>query len=93
MKRKILIGSAVIAIAGVTTVNFGLNSKTSGISDLSLANIEALADDESYTQIRICYYGIEGMQGAPMEDRTYCPECSFRPCYKYWNESNYKGIN
>ena len=56
MNRKILIGSAVIAITGVALVNMGITSKTDGMSDSSLANVEALAQNEDGgTSVGMCF--------------------------------------
>ncbi len=46
MKKKILVGIAVLAIAAIAAFNVNLNTK-SEVSLLTLANIEALAQDES----------------------------------------------
>ena len=43
MKKKILLGFAVIAIATATTWNVNLVSKSEKLSDISLANKEAKA--------------------------------------------------
>jgi hypothetical protein len=46
MKKKILGGIAVLAIAAVAVMNVNLSSKSNDLSDVSLANIEALASGE-----------------------------------------------
>jgi len=46
MKRKIFGFFAVIAIAAMAAWNVNFGSKTSGMSDVMLANVEALADNE-----------------------------------------------
>lgn len=46
MKRKLLCGLAVLAIAVAAAWNVNLNSQTKGMSDVMLANVEALADSE-----------------------------------------------
>ena len=51
MKKKIFYGFAVLAIAAVAAFNMGLHS-ANGLSDISLANVEALAQIEGTTQ---CY--------------------------------------
>jgi hypothetical protein len=46
--KKIILGIAVLAIAGVVALNVNLGTKKSGeVSLLALANIEALANDEN----------------------------------------------
>jgi len=43
MKKKIILGFAILAIAAVAAWNVNYGSKMKGMSDLSLANVEALA--------------------------------------------------
>lgn len=45
MYKKLLLGFVVLAIAGVATFNMSVNSR-SGLSDIALANVEALAKNE-----------------------------------------------
>ena len=45
MKKKLFYGIAVIAIAVVAAWNVNVTSKGSGLSDISLANVEALAQE------------------------------------------------
>ena len=47
MKNKILGGIAVLAIAALATLNVSFNNSKSNISAVSLANIEALAQEMS----------------------------------------------
>ena len=46
MKKKLFYGFAVLGIAVVVAFNMNLSSNGSGLSDISLANVEALARDE-----------------------------------------------
>ena len=46
MKRKILCGIVALAVAGVATWNVNYNSQKNEMSDIMLANIEALAESE-----------------------------------------------
>ena len=43
MKKKLLGSFAILAVAGAAAFNMQMNSKGSGLSDMSLANVEALA--------------------------------------------------
>jgi hypothetical protein len=43
MKNKILSGFAALSIAAIAVFNLGLVSKSGDLSDVSLANVEALA--------------------------------------------------
>jgi hypothetical protein len=45
MKKKIFGGIALLAIAAVVAWNVDLNSQSNDLSDISLANIEALAGE------------------------------------------------
>jgi hypothetical protein len=45
MKKKILSGSALLAVAAVAAWNVSINSQKSDTSGLSLANMEALAQE------------------------------------------------
>jgi hypothetical protein len=47
MRKYILGGIALLAIAAVAAWNVNLNSQSNDLSDISLANVEALADDEN----------------------------------------------
>ena len=44
MKQKILIGFATLAIAAVAALNVNLNTNSYKLSDISFANVEALAN-------------------------------------------------
>jgi hypothetical protein len=55
MKKIILGGIAVVVIAAVAAWNMGLNSQKSDLSDISLANVEALAQESSSSHCnRLC---------------------------------------
>jgi mevalonate kinase len=60
MKKIILGGFAAIAIAVLAAVNVNMNSQSENLlSDLALANVEALADEggeSSGGSNKICYY-------------------------------------
>jgi hypothetical protein len=46
MKKKLLCGIAAVAISATIAFNMSLNANSNNLSDLSLANVEALASDE-----------------------------------------------
>ena len=48
MKKKLLYGFAVLAITVLAVFNMNLISQENGLSDVSLANVEALAQNEGY---------------------------------------------
>lgn len=73
--KKIILGIAVLAIAGVVALNVNLGTKKSGeVSLLALANIEALADGEGSGCENGCVDGGGG---------CYC--YMWYPCYKEYN--------
>ena len=45
-KKKIFGSIAVLAIAAIAAFNININANENGLSDISLANVEALADGE-----------------------------------------------
>ena len=47
MKKKILVGFAALAIAAVAALNVNFGTNGYKLSDISLANVEALAQDEN----------------------------------------------
>ena len=47
MKKKILYGAAVFVLAAMAAWNVNFSSQTKGMSDVSLANVEALAREIS----------------------------------------------
>jgi hypothetical protein len=59
MNKKFLYGIAVLAIAAVAAFNVNLGSKSDNLSGVSLANVEALADETSGCP-HGCYEGWKG---------------------------------
>ena len=45
MKKKIFISIAAVAVAAIATVNVNFASQNNDLSDLALANVEALAGE------------------------------------------------
>ena len=67
MKKKIFGGIAVLAIAALATWNVSLNSQNSSLSEIQLANIEALATESGTLFTRItgnCTYSGTGKAGS-----------------------------
>ena len=57
MKRKVMTTAFVVAIAVVSGINVFNAQKTEVLSDVALANVEALADDENRKPCEdVCYY-------------------------------------
>lgn len=86
MKKIILLcGTIVFIIVGTIICK---KASMVEMSDLTLANIEALANGESGSGQRIiCYNKLKGLQGAPMEDKTWCSDCSIRPASEWSQQS------
>ena len=59
MKKNLLFGFAVLTIAAVATFTMNVNSNHYGLSNISLANIEALSQRESGGAHSDCYSDIE----------------------------------
>ncbi len=72
MKKKILGGIAVLAIAAIAAFNVNMNTQSSNLSDISLANVEALAQYEigsGYLSLTLdCY----NWQGVVIGSHTSC---------------------
>lgn len=47
MKKKIIGSVAVMAIAAITAFNVSISKSSDGLTDVSLANVEALAQSEN----------------------------------------------
>jgi hypothetical protein len=57
MKRKVMTTAFVVAIAIVSGINVFNAQKTEVLSDVALANVEALADDENRKPCEdVCFY-------------------------------------
>ena len=70
-KKKFLIVGAILALGGAAAFNMNINSQKSGLSDIALANVEALAKREDYYTDGKCYSAIE----THATDKVYY--CSF----------------
>ncbi|GHV27015.1 hypothetical protein FACS1894176_08470 [Bacteroidia bacterium] len=73
MKNKIFGGIAVLAIAAVAAFNVNVNSQKNDLSDLSLANVEALASEGSGGNSVTCYSSSKSSSGSTYYD---CGNCS-----------------
>lgn len=60
MKVKILGGIVVLAIVAAAAWNVNISSKTNGMSNVMLANMEALAEESSSTPYYDCPGGKNG---------------------------------
>jgi len=70
MKKKIFGSIAVLVIAAMTAFNVNINSNDNGLSDVSLANVEALAFEYDYG------FGA-GFARCDYSTSTYCFEVQY----------------
>ena len=54
MKKKLFFGFAVLTIAAVVTLTMSVNSNDYGLSNIALANVEALAQSENGSDCEGC---------------------------------------
>ncbi|GAB6013572.1 NVEALA domain-containing protein [Viscerimonas tarda] len=71
MKKKIIGGLAILAIAAVTVLNVNLSSQKELLSDISLANVEALAQGEWGGWDN--FWQGQGFYKDEREERRQCP--------------------
>jgi hypothetical protein len=71
MKKKILGGIALLAIAVVAAWNVNLSSQSNDLSDISLANVEALASESGGNAVD-CYSESKSKSGSTYYDCGNC---------------------
>ena len=76
-KKKIIIGIGSVVIIALAGWNFTQRTNTTQMSQITLANIEALASGESGTQYQACK-GTEYVWGALKRVRNSSGRCEFR---------------
>ena len=69
MRKKFLSCLAILAIAATITFNVSLDSKTNGLTDIMLANVEALAQEETVP----CKIDSSYESCNPENSSYYCP--------------------
>lgn len=79
MKKRILSVAIVTAVAVAAGWNFNQSKNEVELSDLALANVEALASGEDGTGV--CYNTITSKEGARVR---YCPTCSWEDGTDPW---------
>lgn len=75
MKKKSFLIAAVAIIASVGSYFGYSTNQNNGLSDIQLANIEALASGEQGEK-KTCYNDIHSKEGCQVR---YCPTCTFVP--------------
>ena len=78
----------LVVVVAVANVNVIKNSQNH-LSNLAFINVQALASNED-GEGDICYKKMQGFQGMPMQDKTWCDTCKPKPMYKWENKSNCK---
>ena len=88
MNKKMFYGLAVLVIAFVAAfgVNASLSSKGHNLSDISLANVEALARNENGGTLD-CWNTISSQGPNASTHKTYCGECKAKIC-NYWSSAS-----
>ena len=96
MKRKVLSIIGVAAISAAVVFNVSVGSHRGSLSDLALANIEALASVESTLLINggglwvTCWQTLTGIPGLLHTEKTYCTTCTAIPAVAWSSESSCK---
>ena len=72
MIKKVLKVAFVVAIAMVAGINVYNSQKTEVLSDVAMANVEALADIESGSDEINCYYYLEYELGSVVIECSNC---------------------
>ena len=80
----------MLVIVVVTLINVNFNSNKYGLSDVSLANVEALAKNESGDNLA-CWKTITSKGEGNLTHVTYCPSCSAEPARGWSNGDGCKG--
>jgi hypothetical protein len=85
-KKKFFYGFAVLGVAALAACNVNVNSQKVELSDVMLANVEALATES--TNVITCYNTCRispknPNKSEPVWTITFCNGCSISTCYEY----------
>ena len=80
MKKKIFGGIVILAIAAVAAFNVNFDTKSNKLSDISLANVEALATPENGSSNNTGPAKIVDCPGIGTGDAKYCLCENTNPC-------------
>ena len=86
MKKKLLAGIAVLTIALTMALKVNLNAKNNNLSDISLANAEALAQAEIWEKVFDIYYYDPGNPWSNCSDPFVVPPCMGLYCVEGGND-------
>lgn len=87
MKKNVFLIIGVIAFAGVIAFNVSENLRSSSLSDIALANVEALARNEGGGSSLDCYQTVDFGGPDNPTHQTYCGDCSATLCRRWANAS------
>lgn len=74
----------IVLVAIFVGYGIYINQEENNMTDLALANVEALADGENTGKQYTCYKTISsGNSGAQTSDVRYCGSCSIQPANYY----------
>ena len=79
MRKKLFGGFAVLMVAVVAAWNVNFNPQTKGMSDVALANVEALAQSEIIGDVLDCIY--------------YCWFLPNFNCYVYYKNNTFEYLH
>ena len=86
MKKRFLFMVFIITITGTIGLNYLLCDNKANLSDLSLLNVEALADGESGGTLINCYLNVSSLGGTyPPSSVVFCGGCKILSAYSYSN--------
>jgi len=86
MTKKIISGIAVVTIALTMALNLNFSTKSADLSDISLANVEALARGEAWYDIWDVYH-LNAYAGCGFNcvyvitSASFCVEGGYEQCY------------
>ena len=93
MKKKVIYGSfVVLAIVAAIAYNVNIGLKSDGLlSDIALANVEALAQNEGgFGETLDCWATISSTGPNVQTHKTYCGSCEAKLCCSWTDSSTCK---
>ena len=88
MKKKVFLIIGLAAIVSITVFNIRVNLSSDSLSELALANIEALARNETGAGEKLsCYLTVSNSGSGNQTHQTYCGDCKATLCRSWWDSS------
>jgi hypothetical protein len=88
MKKLIISITGIATFAVVLVFSASISFRGSSISNLSIANIEALSGSESGGVTLACYDTISSIGNGNQTHKTYCGDCKATLC-RAWNTGSF----